>query len=128
MPRQTKTKKFTIDNNKRGQQNVIKLRREVDERQNSKAGTLFTLLANLAGLCNVALGIGSLVFGGAVSGNDSYLERMENMYSTIYEDFTTKSNIKSVTITTTFETYGDDGVKGVIWKAYGYPTYKYTYK
>ena len=125
--KQYKTHTYKILNNDAGLEKLIEIRRKIDDRQNNTTLELFNLLLSIAGLFNMGLGFASAVFGGAVNGNASYLEYLEDMYTTIYEDFNKPSMsgiISNVVITQRFVGQDSGGERGVIWKAER-PTYKY---
>lgn len=127
MATQYKTPTYKILNTDAGRQKLVDIRREINSRQNNSKESLFNIILNIAGLFNVALGFSALVFGGATAGNAAHLEYLEDMYTTIYEDFTRPGSskiISNVVITQKFEGTDSGGERGIIWKAQK-PTYKY---
>lgn len=129
MAKQYRTKTYTIANTSDGREKLKKLRRDIDNRQNNTTSTLFNILLNIAGLFNVGFGIAATAFSGAESGNAAYLEYLEDMYTSILEDFVTGNGdlIKYTTVTQKFVGEDGGGEHGVMWKAQK-PTYKHTYK
>ncbi|MEY8367042.1 hypothetical protein AALA22_15530 [Anaerovoracaceae bacterium 41-7] len=127
MATQYKTHTYKILNNDAGKNKLVSIRREINGRQNNTTASLFNVVLNIAGLFNVALGFAAVVFGGAVDGNAKYLEYLEDMYTTIYEEFTRPGSskiISNVVITQRFVGKDSGGERGVIWKAEK-PTYKF---
>lgn len=123
----TKTHTYKILNNDAGKNKLIAIRREINSRQNNTTASLFNVILNIAGLFNTALGFTALVFGGAVDGNSKYLEYLEDMYTTIYEEFTRPGStniISNVVITQKFIGKDSGGDRGIVWKAQK-PTYKF---
>ncbi len=101
---------YTVYNDDAGLAKIRKARREVDARQNhTTANALFNILLSIAGLFSQTLGFTSLLFSGAETSNDTYLEKLENFYTIIEEDMANSSlRIMRVIIT--------DRYKG-IWNA-----------
>jgi len=127
MATQYKTHTYKILNNDAVKNKLVSIRREINCRQNNTTASLFNVVLNIAGLFNVALGFAAVVFGGAVDGNAKYLEYLEDMYTTIYEEFTRPGSskiISNVVITQRFVGKDSGGERGVILKAEK-PTYKF---
>ncbi len=83
---------YTVYNDDAGLAKIRKARREVDARQNhTTANALFNILLSIAGLFSQTLGFTSLLFSGAETSNDTYLEKLENFYTIIEEDMANSS-------------------------------------
>lgn len=125
--KQYRTTTFRVPNTPDGISKLKDIRRDIRERKNNTNLTVFNLLASIAGLFHVTLGVGSAVFSGATTSNSTFLDNLEGFYMNIIEDFATlPGTIVGATIKQKFvgqESY----VKGMMWRAQ-MPTVEFIYK
>lgn len=118
-----KVDKWGAINTRAGRARISDAIDKVNARQNNTTETVLNILLGIAGIFNVPLGIASVAFGGAIAGNATYLENLEDMLTKIYIKMDQDPSIGAVTITQKYEGRYK-GSRGYFYKAMN-PTYKF---
>ena len=87
----TKVETLAFSNTKANINKLVKARNDINNRQNSTLSTVISLINSVFGLFSVETGIMSMVISGVIGGNARFLEKCEDVYTTIEEGFLQKN-------------------------------------